>query len=82
MTRQRVFLLVSKTPMLLFALFVLGNCLCMAYLKNQLAIVPGSILLTYLIICSALEKTPWQLPSVYELSSRVLQQISRFFRSK
>jgi hypothetical protein len=82
MTRQRVFLLISKSPMLLFALFVLINCLSMAFLKNHLEIVPSSILITYLIVWLALQKTPWQLPSVYQLCTRVWQRIWLLFSPK
>ncbi|RRW40510.1 hypothetical protein EGJ52_21305 [Pseudomonas luteola] len=82
MTRQRVFLLISKSPMLLFALFVLINCLSMAFLKNHLEIVPSSILITYVIVWLALQKTPWQLPSLYQLSTRVWQRLRLVFRRK
>jgi hypothetical protein len=54
----------------------------MAFLKNHLEIVPSSILITYVIVWLALQKTPWQLPSLYQLSTRVWQRLRLVFRRK
>ncbi|TWI49589.1 hypothetical protein IQ22_03912 [Pseudomonas duriflava] len=73
MTRQRVFLLVCKSPILLFALSMFGSGLWDAYQNDNFWFVLAGSLYAYFFAWAALLDTSWQLPGIYRFQGWFVQ---------
>ena len=80
MTRQRAVLLFSKSPILLFALFMFGSGLWDAYQKESVWFVWAGTLAAYFFAWAALLDTPWQLPGIYKFQGWFIQRVNRLLR--
>lgn len=82
MTRQRVFLLISKSPMILFALFMFGSGVWEAYKIGDTRVLLAGVFVAYFFAWGALHNTPWELPAICQLSDRLGQRLRLVFRRK